>query len=668
MHAYRADIDGLRGIAVLAVVAFHFDLLPLAGGFVGVDMFFVVSGFLITGFIVDELDRDRFSILAFYERRIRRLFPALFVVLATTLGLGALLLLPTDLVALGKSTLSMLLFLSNAWFWRNEGYFDSPLSGEPLLHTWSLAAEEQFYLVYPLLLMLLSYRWRQQRSVVIAMLGGVSLALCVALQAHAPIATFYLSPARGWEFALGGLLALGAFAAPKTQVGRETLAWSGIALLAASFLLIEASPRFPGWLALAPVIGTALLVHAGSAGPSVVRSALCWPPMVWVGLVSYSLYLWHWPALLFVETLRGPAPLDPASRWGLAAAVLGLAALSHRWVEQPVRRRAQLATRSALFGFAALGTLGLGIAAGMVAAGDGLPGRFMPEVVALDRERVSAFPYSECLDGGLLARRSRYCEFGAVGPEPTAMLWGDSHALAWLPAFDQLFRAHGIRAVFVGRALCPPLKDVSTPYGSSCLPHNDAALEFLRHEPGIELVVMAAAWPSYSSSRGDSTRPLEDASGVGGNEAVFPPALRGTVDALLRLGKQAWVVGPVPGAPGDLPLELAMRRRYGLPYPAPIARAAFDADRVEFDGAVASLPASRGALYSDPTPVFCTATECAYRDRGGLYYRSDFHLNVHGATRALGLLEAGFVARGCFGLTSTCAPRAVGQVEAAQPR
>lgn len=654
VNGYRADIDGLRGIAILAVVAYHFDLLPLGGGFVGVDVFFVISGFLITRFIVDDLDRGGFSFVAFYERRIRRLAPALFVVLATTLGVGVLVLLPTDLIALGKSTLAMLLFLSNAWFWRNEGYFESPLSGEPLLHTWSLAAEEQFYLVYPLVLLVVLQRFRQHARVVLAMLGVVSLALCIAVQPHAPIAAFYLTPARGWEFAVGGLLALGAFAAPGSRPLRETLAIGGGALLIWSFVAIAPGPEFPGWIALAPVVGTALLIHSAGAGPSLIGSALSWAPLVGVGLVSYSFYLWHWPALVFLKIMHGPGPLSGAVRWGAALALLGLSYLSYRYLEQPVRRRTWLASRARLFGFAAAGTLSLGLVAGAVALSDGLPGRFTPEVVALDRERVSAFPYDSCLDGGLLARRSPYCEFGADHAPPSAMLWGDSHALAWLPAFDRLFKANGIRAVYVGRALCPPLKDIRTPYGSSCRPHNDAALEYLQHQPGIQLVVMAAAWPSYSSSRGDSTCPLEDASGAGGNEAVFPPALRGTVDALLRLGKQAWVVGPTPGAPGDLPLELATRRRYGLPYPEPISRAVFDVARVEFEAAVAALPDSASVLYSDPTPAFCAGTACAYRDGAGLFYRSDSHLNVHGASAALGLLESGFVERACFGLAEPC--------------
>ena len=328
---YRRDIDGLRAIAILPVLLFHAHVPGFSGGYVGVDIFFVISGFLITGIIAREVDEQRFSLVHFYERRFRRIMPALSLMILAVLAAACWLYLPGDIEGVPKSALAATLFASNLWFFTDTGYFAGGADVKPLLHTWSLAVEEQFYIGFPILLMLVARFAARWRGLIVGAIAAISLALAIALQRDTSGFTFYLLPTRAWELFAGALLALGAIPAARARWLREALAWSGLLSVAFAVIFYTRETVFPGITALPPVLGAALLLHS-APGTSVGR-LLSMPLFVGVGLISYSLYLWHWPLIVFTEyatdaALTGStaiavvtAPSSPPSSPGVSSSV-----------------------------------------------------------------------------------------------------------------------------------------------------------------------------------------------------------------------------------------------------------------------------------------------------------------------------------------------------------
>jgi peptidoglycan/LPS O-acetylase OafA/YrhL len=330
-HVYRPDVDGLRAIAVLAVLAFHAFPQSAPGGFAGVDVFFVISGFLITGILLDGLKDGSFSFAGFYWRRVRRIFPALILVLAASLALGWLLLLPDEFMQLGKHVAGGAGFVANLVFWREAGYFDTAAELKPLLHLWSLGVEEQYYLVWPLLLFLFRKEPRRMLAMM-ALLAVLSFGANLWLTAWRPSAAFYLPVTRFWELLAGGLLAC--FAARRLPYA-NLQAGLGALLLAAGLFLLSAERSFPGWWALLPVAGTALLVSAGPAA-WINRRLLANRAAVYLGLISYPLYLWHWPLLSYARIVQGGEPPASHRAWLLAASVV-LSVLTYELVEKKIR-------------------------------------------------------------------------------------------------------------------------------------------------------------------------------------------------------------------------------------------------------------------------------------------------------------------------------------------
>jgi peptidoglycan/LPS O-acetylase OafA/YrhL len=637
---YRADIDGLRALAVVAVVLYHFKLGPFGGGFVGVDVFFVISGYLITSIIQNRIDEHRFTFAWFYERRVRRLFPALAAVLAVTLAAGAWLLLPTDLALLGKSTTSTLLFISNVFFWRTSDYFNSDSELNPLLHMWSLSVEEQFYIGLPLLLLAV-HRFAPHRLVTVLLLSaGASFAACVLATYLSPSAAFYLSPFRGWELLVGALLAVAPLPPIQRPRWRQIMAGVGLALVVGSLLWIKPGPEFPGWRALAPVLGTAALIVSGDHGGSLVHRALRLRPVVYIGLISYSLYLWHWPLLVYARYRNELAPLEDL-RWPLLAATVMVAALSYRFVELPFRRPQGAPATRTLFRDAAKAIVAMCTIAIATALGNGLPLRFPSAVVALDEERDPTIPFRACDQQRPLQLDDGHCRLGAGGVAPSILVWGDSHALSWAPAFDQVLKRNGLAARLMVNLGCPPLIGINDPGNAGCRGFNDDVLAFLRRERGYQLVVLIASWTSYSTSSEEPS--LSDRDGRTGNEAVFAPALRDTVRQLKGAERKVWIIGPTPGAPSAAPLRLAMARMRGEPPPPPKSRRTFIEEAAAFDAVAAALDREPGVVFTDPVPWFCDLKNCAFVAGGVPLYRDGGHLNRHGQRYIQPFLEASLV-------------------------
>ncbi|MGB3317346.1 MAG: acyltransferase, partial [Albidovulum sp.] len=331
---YRREIDGLRAIAVLPVILFHAGFESFSGGFIGVDVFFVISGYLITAILINDLERGGFSILKFYERRARRILPALFTVVLVSIPAGFLLMTPTQMRDFAQSIVAVVLFASNILFWREEGYFAAASELKPLLHTWSLAVEEQYYLLFPLLLFLLWPLGRRRVVWMVIAVAAASLTLSEWGTLNLPGFTFYLAPTRAWELFAGSLCAFATLGRP--QRSSDLLSGIGLALIVVAIFGFDRTLPFPGLYALVPVLGTALIIVFAGTGTA-VHLLLSTRPLVGIGLISYSAYLWHQPLFAFARIKSLSAPPEGVMML-LSGLSLMLAWGSWRFVEQPFRR------------------------------------------------------------------------------------------------------------------------------------------------------------------------------------------------------------------------------------------------------------------------------------------------------------------------------------------
>lgn len=495
---YRPDIQGLRGVSVLAVLIFHLAV-GLPGGFVGVDIFFVISGFLMTGLIAEEfVRRGAFSFAEFYARRIRRIFPALLVMILVTTGLGYFLLFPGDYKEFAQSGLYASLSLGNVFFYFSTGYFDIPSESKGLLHTWSLGVEEQFYLIWPLIMIgLLSAAKGRRATMAWLLLGVVGAGFLVSVYGVLtdPKAAFYLLHARLWELAAGGILVF----APRLrrQWPNELLPSVGLGLILGSVFLLSPEWLFPGWNALPAVLGAALIINPASAS-SVVARLLSLQPLPFVGKISYSLYLWHWPLIVFWRQYRSGAALTSRDAAILAGAAVLIAHVSWRWVEQPFRKPLPVKA-----------TLPLGLAAAAAVAAltfgvvqeNGLPDRIDPRLEALSSLKTMWDWSCPHAPGPLDVE----CSVGADWRTAAGrgVIWGDSHAEHLLPLFDLAGRKSGRAIALFGD--CPPIFyngglrryiPASPEYDTSCA-ERARYIAMLKSSPEIEFVILAARWSAY---------------------------------------------------------------------------------------------------------------------------------------------------------------------------
>lgn len=637
---YRPDIDGLRAVAVLAVVLHHLSAPLLPGGYVGVDVFFVISGYLITRIISREIEEGNFTFARFYERRARRIFPALFAVLAISVVAGYALLLPSDMTATLRGALGTLFFASNIVFWRDfkEGYFAATDAGlNPLLHTWSLAVEEQFYVFFPVLL-LACFRWTRRYIVFVLTACALVSLVGAALLVHSKsVAVFFLSPFRAWELLVGALLAVGAVPPLRSRVLREALAGAGLVAIAVACVVYDDKTTFPGLTALVPVLGAAALIYTGGIGPTTAGRLLQLPPMVWVGLVSYSLYLWHWPVIVYTRYAIGFEPINSYIPL-LFIVSLGLAALSYRFIEQPFRRGANISGRMVFASSAVLVMLLSALAAAGLLRG-GFESRFGPEVVKLDQARNPPIPFRNC-DGRPLEDS---CVLGTSSGEVKTLIWGDSHALAWAPALDEIFKEKGERALFANSSACPPMVDANNAIKPVCASQNRAVQDYLLKHSAVETVVMAAYWSTYFKDDGpiSATRKGAVLSGVPAAQV----ALSDTLIWLHQAGRRVVLIGPVPVYEKSVPLALAL----GTATSRELLRQSMAeqmSKHAPFFEVAAAAGKSASFLLVDPINWLCKEGDCAIIADSKALYRDSHHLSVAGAmamkpqlTEALGQLE-----------------------------
>lgn len=605
---YRPDVDGLRAVAVLSVVAFHAAPGRMPGGFVGVDIFFVISGFLISSIIMKSLAHGHFTFADFYSRRIKRIFPALFVTLLVTLAAGYVLLVDDELTALARHIAAGAGFVSNFVLWSESGYFDASADMKPLLHLWSLGIEEQFYIAWPLLLWLATRR-KLAHGWVVGLIAAGSFVLNVALVRGSSVAAFYSPLTRFWELLVGAGLAslsLRPTKAPPPGAGLANAAsFTGLALLGLVMALVNKGSAFPGWWAVLPTVGTALVIWAGPrAWPN--RFALSRKPLVWVGLISFPLYLWHWPALSFLRIIEG----TEVAQWKRFVAVAGafvLAWATYRFVETPLRHRKARRTPFVLFGLvASVGALGAwGAWAGgfgarpttpqIVNVGDIGHLAFFQDIAA---HSVPCTPTEIWQSAASWNGYVRCFQSKADAPLDIALI-GDSHAEHLFPGLTKALPDRNI--VFYGEL---PWLGAS---GDSKI------FEHVLADPHIKVVVLAANW-----SHRLQALPLEQ----------WEHDQVATLSALRTAGKRVFLVEDNPEF-SFLPSRCKFAGRLGIDNrcsqpdrPSALADPAL-LERV--------AKAVDGLTVLRTRGLFCRGGVCSMAQGGSLLFRDERHLNIRGS-------------------------------------
>lgn len=671
---YRRDIDGLRGIAVLAVIGYHARWPGFAGGYLGVDVFFVISGYLITRLITAHAVAGDFRLGAFFARRFRRLAPALVVLLLFCLVPSWWWMLPTSLMDFGRGLLAVLGLVPNLHFWRSTGYFNAATDEHPLLHTWSLGIEEQFYVGFALLMLMLLARLRRHISACLVLLFVASLVACEVIRRDNELAAFYLLPFRAWELLLGALTARvaerlnGRLAVSHESPWQTAAALLGVIGLLSCITQFDKSISHPGLWTLLPTALSAIVI-LGGAGPRPAAGILSWTPLVSIGLVSYSAYLWHYPLFVFTELalLRMPTALESI---GLVALTFAAAALSWRFVEQPARHSRQ--PFAFVVGWVAAGALGVASFAGWALASQGAPQR-LPDtarwLLQVGGSRNTLQP--DCLSRIDNPRPpSEACRLGDARSTPTLVLMGDSHADALVVALDERLRARGLAGLVMAHNGCAPtptLRRANMIGKSPCESYFSAALAWLAAHPEVSEVVLVARWSAYSSD-------VRFDNGEGGVEngpelrleALVPPRLgseksaqstraqrvlagyRDGIQALRAMGRRVVLVDPIPEVGRHVPHWLALQNMRGIeatsdfttPFVAYQQRQA--AVLAMFD----SLPTSGhgGALTRIYTAaLFCDTSlqgRCTAQQEGVPLYYDDNHLNREGAERVAVAIDA----------------------------
>jgi peptidoglycan/LPS O-acetylase OafA/YrhL len=580
-NRYRNDVDGLRAVAVMLVVNFHGFPLAMPGGFIGVDIFFVISGFLITGIIAREIDASRFSLVGFYNRRIRRIFPALIVMLCTVLALGWLWMLPAPYAALSRDVAASAAFSANVALLLQSGYFDVESARKPLLHLWSLGIEEQFYLFWPLILMLAArLGWSLLR--VAAVIALASFALNVALIGSDPVATFYLPFTRAWELLAGAVLACAWDRFDQGEAASNRRAVAGAVLIVIAAAVLNVHRAFPGWWALLPVAGSALLLSAPASW--INRRLLSWQPAVWVGLISYPLYLWHWPLLVMFAIIKF-GPLTDLQR-ELTVLLSALLAWGTYWfIERPFRFGRPVPLKAAsLAGAMAM----VAIAGVVVVAGRGFDFRLPPEIRAMADvpEQTAQWRIHQCLldldhDAGFaddcVDRNHR----------PLLLVWGDSTAGALMPGLRKAQQSRGFGIAQLTASSCIPAIGVDVPATPGCRANNDRVLALARRLTP-DIVLLHGTWEKYLDHVAETVTALKQ-----------------------QTGARVIVLGPVPGWKRGLPNEVL--RYYLLHHRLIPARVSDGVSSDAYDTAMREALVPKGAEFVPAWDALCNAEGCLTR-------------------------------------------------------
>lgn len=647
--AYLPFIDGLRAVAIAGVIIYHAMPHALPGGFAGVDVFFVISGFLITRFILEEMRSDTFSLRQFFIRRVRRLFPAAAVCFFVVTVISAFVLLPDAYWYFGRSLLAAVLMFANIFFYNTGGYFNAPALEKPLLHTWSLSVEDQFYLTWPIILLVLVWRFRQRAifSIALTMLV-VSLVYSEITLARNSEAAFFLLPSRAWELLTGVLIALGAHRVKLNATLSNGMALAGAAAIISSFALLSGEGHFPGLGAVPACAGTALVIIASLGQSTMLSRLLATRHFVFVGQISYSLYLWHWP-LISLLSYRLERQLHATEAVVVIALSFVVSVLSWKFVEQPFRQRHQhhlsknFAASDNLFmlqSFAAL--LGIVGIAAFIKAGKGLPQRYDAEVRAVLEQMVSGNPVrGSCDNYHNVFRNEEVCSLGRKrlpGQSYEVALFGDSMADHWTPLVAKYANEENLTFRQVTNGGCGLFFGIDIPArpaakANECRDYQRAARRFIDANPGLKIAVVSGYWEKWLA-RIEFPEWGEDAAPLYASETPkFDAVLKQTLEVFTSKGIHVMLIGQIP-VYARLPVRCIVTN----------VRQVKDAgvcgltrEEAEAQARLSNAALERAAVsdplvsVSLPTQFMCQKKMCSPILQSILLYKNADHVNRYGA-------------------------------------
>jgi peptidoglycan/LPS O-acetylase OafA/YrhL len=628
---YRADIDGLRAVAVLSVVFFHLSREGLRGGYLGVDMFFVLSGYLITAIIWREMQEGQFSIVRFYDRRIRRIMPALLLLLFVATPGALILLLPSDLVGYSRSLLATLIFSANIYFWRDADYFSQAAEQKPLLHIWSLGVEEQFYMAFPIVLLWVARWWPRHTLSAIATLAIGSLAANIfAAFVGGSVPAFFLLPTRAWELEVGAVLALlPAHIAPRAATAGLMASIGALSLAAGMIHPLDSYWYVPA--AVPAVLGTALLILAGQHHRPLVNRMLELRPVVFVGLISYSLYLWHWPIIVFGQyyLVRDfTLPEMAAALGSMTACAIG----TWRFVERPFRSKNMPIGRVRIA--AGLGVLCLATAAAALLVARGLPIRLSAEASIINQAVDSNY---RCpLPNYLAFGRSRACVMNLPSRNPTdadVILLGNSHAQMYEPVWASILAERGRTGLLVPVNGCLPT--VQANVNRECIEIANGNLSEIANLARARTVILGMNWWHGANDLVDSDgRTIDNTNG-----RAFMGAVDNLIDRLHHDGKQVVLIGPIAEPGWNIASILSRQLAFGHPVNRPSFLRTSDFER-RFGSLIRHFEARGDVDFARPDKVQCPADRCYYVLDGHALFSDGNHIATAELPRFRTVFEA----------------------------
>lgn len=669
--SYRQDIDGLRAIAVLSVLFFHLNNNFLSGGFVGVDIFFVISGFLITKILIKDIENNNFSFSLFYIKRVRRIFPVLFVVLFACLIMATLTLTAEDFKWFAKTLKYASLQISNILFQRQVGYFDPEFEGMPLLHTWSLGVEEQFYLIWPVMLLLL-FKFKKCKN--IPFYGLITISIISLLLSQYLINTdhqrvaFFSLPSRLWELGLGGMLAFNKIKRPENNKINEILGVAGLILISFSIFTIK-SDSFPGLMALLPCLGAGLVIFSGDKEKTTVTAKILSNKiLVFIGLISYSLYLWHWPIIIFYKEYTGQVNLSAIAAIFISFASIFISYFSWKFIENPFRKRKQLKEESSFYLIIGrtknkikqcrvnlynpiIIALILIISFAVISKNikkTGWEWR-MSELGDDSLNTINSISESDCIkkrdkDGYLILNK---CIIGDNKEAPEVFLLGDSHAQHYVTSVIDWAKRKNLTVLLHSGGGCPPIFDIKIEDRLPCIDTQKRIREDLRNNvDSVKYVFMAARWSLYMNdsipkfllndiNSEKSTSSLEVA------KRIFDLHLQKTLQIIGK--KKIILLGEVPSSPNNSFIQQFKKKsrlfiykkfpHYSEDKMHDISTKKDYELKVGYINEVMNKASvtNKNVTFFDPTDYFCDDKFCFYKNKNSkLLYKDDNHLNING--------------------------------------
>jgi peptidoglycan/LPS O-acetylase OafA/YrhL len=634
---YRREIDGLRAVAVIPVILFHAGFTGFSGGFIGVDVFFVISGYLITTIILMEKERGVFSLVNFYERRARRIIPALFLVMGLSVFASWFWLFPSHMVDFSQSLIAVSFFSSNILFWQETGYWGVENELKPLLHTWSLAVEEQYYVFFPIFLMIM---WRFRKRWIFSsfvLVAFSSLLLSQYLVTVKPTANFFLLPTRGWELAIGAGIAFYFVYRTREMAALlshklidEVMGGIGVALIFWAVIFFDESTPFPSVYALIPTIGTALIIIF-SNNSTFIGKILGSKILVSIGLISYSAYLWHQPLFVFARH-RSIAEPSSTLMFILSLASLLMAFISWRYIESPFRKKG-VVSRTQIFSLTIIGSLVFILIGVWGQHTNGFADRYNHSIIQVLDAKDDGFRIKTSLNEETVLTAFGELQIYRFGDQASGridfVVWGDSHAEAMLPAIIEAARTNGMSGVFVGRNGCPPfLNAVQVREGfTTCNVHAEKVVDFISMNTSIKKVILISRWSIYAMGKRYKKEPgnavyiqdnLSNEISFSENKLVFERSLKDTLEKLTGLGLEVIISKQVPETEHYIPEALAKKNLYELEEELAPRFQDYKERQKFVENLFDELKDVFALQFVDPSEYLCKSSTCKITDPSGV--------------------------------------------------